>query len=417
MEELFSFNEPQRFWRICEPIPLDTWGSAALAAGYSFPDLVPLAENDKSIQALLLHILGEGRLGADRYRLSTLKSTYYSFARPLLPAWARPLLRKVWRSNTERKSVSNWPIDERFVGFQRECLSQALAITGRTEAEFVGLWPNGYTFAFVLTHDVEGQAGHDFVRELMTLEERYGFRSLFNFVPELYRVDQKLLDEMRERGFEVGVHGLRHDGRLFSTRKMFDRRVKRINRYIKNWGAVGFRSPMMHRNPEWMQSLNVEYDLSFFDTDPFEPMPGGTMSIWPFFIGHFVELPYTLMQDHTLLQVLGERTPRLWLEKVSFIQQNHGMVLVNTHPDYLRPPHQFAVYESFLHAMSEKRDCWHALPRDVARWWRRRAHAEVGLLDGRWAVVDMADGVIWRAKKELSGLQVGPATATEAKLP
>ena len=43
-----------------------------------------------------------------------------------------------------------------------------------------------------------------------------------------------------------------------------------------------------------MRHLEIEYDLSFFDTDPFEPIPGGTMSIWPFFIGHFVELPYTL---------------------------------------------------------------------------------------------------------------------------
>ena len=31
-----------------------------------------------------------------------------------------------------------------------------------------------------------------------------------------------------------------------------------------------------------MQALEIEYDLSFFDTDPCEPIPGGTMSIWPF---------------------------------------------------------------------------------------------------------------------------------------
>ena len=69
-----------------------------------------------------------------------------------------------------------------------------------------------------------------------------------------------------------------------------------------------------------MQALEVEYDSSFFDTDPYEPMPGGTMSIWPFFLGHFVELPYTLVQDHTLSVILGERTPRLWLDKVDFIE-------------------------------------------------------------------------------------------------
>ena len=34
----------------------------------------------------------------------------------------------------------------------------------------------------------------------------------------------------------------------------------------------------------------MQYDLSFFDTDPFEPIPVGTMSIWPFMLGNFVEI-------------------------------------------------------------------------------------------------------------------------------
>ncbi len=60
-----------------------------------------------------------------------------------------------------------------------------------------------------------------------------------------------------------------------------------------------------------MQALEVEYDLSFFDTDPYEPIPGGGMSIWLYWIGRFIELPYTLAQDSTLAIVLGEETPRL----------------------------------------------------------------------------------------------------------
>ena len=68
---------------------------------------------------------------------------------------------------------------------------------------------------------------------------------------------------------------------------------------------------------------------------PYEPIPGGTMSLWPFFIGHFVELPYTLVQDYTLTSVLGETTPKIWLEKIDFIEKYHGMALSNSHPDYL----------------------------------------------------------------------------------
>jgi hypothetical protein len=129
------------------------------------------------------------------------------------------------------------------------------------------------------------------------------------------------------------------------------------------------------RNPEWMQALNIEYDLSFFDTDPFEPMPGGVMSIWPFMIGHFVELPYTLPQDCTLFKVLGARTPRCWLEKVDFIERYHGMVLLNAHPDYLQDPDCLRIYTEFLQAMTAREGYWHALPQDVAQWWRKRSEA------------------------------------------
>ena len=150
----------------------------------------------------------------------------------------------------------------------------------------------------------------------------------------------------------------------------------RINRYLKEWNATGFRAPLTHRQPEWMQALEIEYDLSFFDSDPYEPIPGGTMSIWPFELGHFVELPYTLVQDHTLTTVLKHKTPRLWLQKVKFIQDYCGMVLVNTHPDYLRAADTWMVYVEFLQEMKKIRDFWPSLPRDVARWWRARAQVE-----------------------------------------
>jgi hypothetical protein len=124
-----------------------------------------------------------------------------------------------------------------------------------------------------------------------------------------------------------------------------------------------------------MQALQVEYDLSFFDTDPYEPLPGGVMSIWPFFLGHFVELPSTLVQDHTLVTILGEHSPQPWLEKLDFIERYHGLALLNTHPDYLMDQATWDVYEGFLQAMREKSGYWHGVARDAARWWRTRVSA------------------------------------------
>jgi hypothetical protein len=128
--------------------------------------------------------------------------------------------------------------------------------------------------------------------------------------------------------------------------------------------------------------LNIEYDSSFFDTDPFEPIPGGTMSIWPFFLGHFVELPYTLVQDHTLTIILRETTPRIWLDKVEFIKRYRGMALLNTHPDYLKDRDTLKIYADFLYRMKNSEGYWHALPRDVARWWRARSFSSQSKMVG-----------------------------------
>jgi hypothetical protein len=146
-----------------------------------------------------------------------------------------------------------------------------------------------------------------------------------------------------------------------------------VNKYLKEWNATGFRAELTLRQPEWMQALDIDYDLSFFDTDPFEPIPGGTMSIWPFSIGRFIELPYTLVQDYTLTSILNETTPRIWLEKVDFIERFHGMALVNTHPDYLKSKSTWDVYYQFLNKMKKCNCYWHALPCEVAKWWRTRS--------------------------------------------
>ncbi len=107
------------------------------------------------------------------------------------------------------------------------------------------------------------------------------------------------------------------------------------------------------------------------------------MSLWPFVMGRFLELPYTLAQDFTLTEVVGERSPRLWLEKMDYLARFFGMALVNTHPDYLQDGDRMRIYIDFLEAVRERTEYWHALPRDVARWWRLRAAAdEIASLPG-----------------------------------
>src|ERR1019366_7716861 len=146
-------------------------------------------------------------------------------------------------------------------------------------------WPEGKQFALVLTHDVEGNLGLGKCARLIELEKSLGFRSSFNLIPEgEYRVSDALRADFHARGCEVGVHVLYHDGKLFLREHEFSLNAVRINEYVRDWGAAGFRSGFMLHNLDWLHRLNVQYDASTFDTDPFEPQPQGRNTIFPFWV-------------------------------------------------------------------------------------------------------------------------------------
>jgi peptidoglycan/xylan/chitin deacetylase (PgdA/CDA1 family) len=329
-----------------------------------------------------------------------LRNRIYYGIKPLVPFSVRHRLRG-WLARRQREqSAEVWPI---------------LPGSENPPRNWPG-WPDGKKFAFVLTHDVEGQSGLGKVPRLMELERRLGFRSSFNFVPEgEYQTPRELRAQLVADGFEVGVHDLHHDGKLFLNEREFHRNADRINRYLRDWGASGFRSGFMLHNLDWIHALNLQYDASTFDTDPFEPQPQGQHTIFPFWVPHpesgkrkaesgnqkadhgpktsdlgprtsplasdrtgYVELPYTLPQDSTLFVLLGERHPDIWFQKLDWIARHGGMALVNVHPDYTRFAHEspsartfpVELYTRFLgYARQRYGDSfWQPLPQEVARF-------------------------------------------------
>lgn len=243
-------------------------------------------------------------------------------------------------------------------------------------------WPNHKQFALVLTHDVETALGQKKCYQLIDIEKQLGFRSSFNFVPERYEVSSKLRENLEHQGFEVGVHGLKHDGKLFTSQKTFLERAEKINIYLKTWGAKGFRSPAMHHNLNWLHHLNILYDSSTFDTDPFQPQPDGVETIFPFSVvataslKKYIELPTTLPQDFVLFILLKEVKIDTWKTKLAWIYKNAGMALLNTHPDYMNfgtvkgglEEYPVQYYVDFLHYVKTKYggQYWHALPKEAA---------------------------------------------------
>src|SRR5258708_4795617 len=245
--------------------------------------------------------------------------------KPFMPWTVRLALRRV-RANYKRGiSRGVWPIDQR---------------AGSIPPNWPG-WPGGKQFAVVLTHDVESARGLGRVEHVARQELRQGLRSAFNFVPEgEYRVPDVLREKLDRAGFEVGVHGLEHDGKLYRSKAGFGRKAAFIREYLRKWNSCGFRSPLMQHRLGWLHELGLEYDASTFDTDPFEPESDGVGTIFPFWVpgpddSGYVELPYTLVQDFTLFVVLRERNIEIWKHKLAWIAERGGMALLNTHPDYM----------------------------------------------------------------------------------
>jgi hypothetical protein len=303
------------------------------------------------------------------YAPGTRNRLYYK-VKPYVPRRLRTLLRGTLAARVRARASQVWPIDPQAV---------------RPPEGWRG-WPDGKRFAVVLTHDVEGVAGLARVQELAALERRCGFTSSFNFIPEgEYRVTRELREELAGRGFEVGVHDLFHNGELFQSDRAFPSRARKINHYLKEWSASGFRAGFMLRNLDWIQDLNILYDASTFDTDPFEPQPYGARTIFPFYIDGtqgrrgYVELPYTLVQDSTLFLLLREPGIDIWRTKADWLAEQGGMVLLNLHPDYVwfgngEPPagtYPARHYEDLLRYIGERYagQFWSPLPKELAMWY------------------------------------------------
>jgi len=294
----------------------------------------------------------------------------YYLIKPLIPRRVQLYIRRFIALNKRKIYKDIWPIAE-------NCRKLPLNWHG---------WPSRKQFALILTHDVETANGYKKVQDLMQLEKQLGFRSSFYFVPERYAIAKADLMQIKKEGFEIGVHGLKHDGKLFKDHKTFMERAPQINRYLEDWEAVGFRAPSMLHNLEWIQALNIQYDASTFDIDPFEPQPEGVGTIFPFIVksktnhNFYVELPYTLPQDSTLFVILKEKSIDIWLNKLNWIAGNGGMALICTHPDYInfgRTPlkgdeYPASYYTDFLNYVLThfKGQFWHVLPNELASFWQ-----------------------------------------------
>jgi peptidoglycan/xylan/chitin deacetylase (PgdA/CDA1 family) len=356
-------NDAFSFWKLPEELR-EALGSTiatseAAARYYLFEEYVPPKDNYSS----------------------ALMNAYYKLKR-LIPQAARRHLNYIAIRARGQHTFPHWPCESALLDLRREWLHSSLRKVEVTDVWHIGFWPDGYDCCAVLTHDVESPTGMRRMERIADIEEKHGFRSSWNLPLAQFEIDWSIIERLRARGFEIGAHGLAHDGKLFRSREDFDQLMPQLRQLAAENNLRGFRAPSTLRNADWIATMRFDYDSSFADTDPYEPQPGGTCSIFPFHLGNLVELPYTLPQDHTLIHLLRKKPIDVWSAKIRWIQALGGMILALTHPDYLDSEELLGQYEELLKELQSLDSVWRALPHEVAAWWRERSGITLQVEDG-----------------------------------
>jgi len=329
-------------------------------------------------------------LGQQRWLENAWIKRIYYLLRPMLPVSLRKHVQKGYLQDWETIPFPAWPVDCSVDRLFEKLLVLTLQVRHIDRLPFVWFWPEGHTACAMLTHDVEETAGRDFTGRLMDIDETFGIKASFQIVPEKrYAVSPAYLDAIRQRGCEVCVQGLDHDGWLFGNLKEFLGAAEKINHYAKQFGAQGFRSPIMYRNVDWFKYLDFSYDMSVPNVARLEPQRGGCCTVMPYFLpGGMLELPLTTIQDYSLFHILEEYSMALWKKQINIILDRHGLMSFLIHPDYVMQTRAQDVYKALLDSLNElraDRGVWVALPGEVDRWWRERSEMQL-----------VSDGTGWR---------------------
>jgi peptidoglycan/xylan/chitin deacetylase (PgdA/CDA1 family) len=252
-------------------------------------------------------------------------------------------------------------------------------------------------FGVVMTHDVDTREGYDFgLSKFVEIERTEDMVSTFNIVPNSfeYQLDPDFVRSLLRDGFDIGMHGLHHDGRFafLPEEEQRARIVDAANR-AKELGilSVGYRAPWLHRTKQMIRFLTeaaFDWDSSFPDTDDstIGYASTGSRTIFPFYPmyreGHLLkhssvlEIPVSMPQDWTLLyyyKLSEESILRVWKKKMEYIKKQGGLATFIVHPDQedFGHPKYHRAYKALLKIIKEA-DPELLTCSDLARRWKKR---------------------------------------------
>ncbi len=234
-------------------------------------------------------------------------------------------------------------------------------------------------FGVIMTHDVDTREGYEYgLSKFVEIERAEDMVSTFNIVPSSleYELDQDLIASLLRDGFDVGMHGLHHDGKFaFLSDEEQRARIFKSAMRGKELGlpSLGYRAPWLHRTKMMIRHLSeagFEWDSSFPDTDDstIGYASTGSRTVFPFYPMYkedgvwkrstIVEIPVSMPQDWTLLyyyKLSEESILRVLKKKMDYIKSQGGLATFILHPDqedFGHPRHHEA-YKALLRIIKD----------------------------------------------------------------
>lgn len=276
-----------------------------------------------------------------------------------------------------------FPIDE---------LADTLDPTTEEKREF---WQKD--FGVIMTHDVDTREGYEYgLSKFIEMEKEEDIVSTINIVPDswAYKLDPDLVSSLVSDGFDIGMHGLHHDGKFaFLSEEEQKARIFETARRAKelNLPSIGYRVPWLHRTKKMVQYLTeagFEWDSSFPDTD--DSTPGyadtGSRTVFPFYPLYkdgetwkqspMLEIPVSMPQDWSLLyyyKLSEESVLRVWKKKMEYIKSRGGIAAFIIHPDQedFGHPKYHKAYRSVLKIIKDA-DPELITCSDLAKRWKKK---------------------------------------------
>lgn len=230
----------------------------------------------------------------------------------------------------------------------------------------------------ILSHDLDSAEGlQNVVRDFLPIEEEFGARSTNFVVPCGWPIDFGLLQELADRGHEIGVHGYDHSNlTAFVPDAERRRRLDAPEALKARFAAAGYRAPSLLRSAPLLRDLATRYlyDSSIPTSGGLFPTPNnGCATARPFRIGSILEIPLTLPRDGSLrfLGFAPDEILNCWTALADVIAASRGVVVVLTHCEERFSGNRALreAYRKFVYSLAGSKKYYWTTARDLQSHW------------------------------------------------